>query len=423
VGSPDDAGQDGSQSQADGGKTTGKDGGKGGGKDAGKDTSTTQGPDAGVDATGTHDASDAPAADPPENIPFDASPFDPVDGGDTVITAPDSTWTWIPFAGSLCRDGSTTGIGVNFNATSKNVMIYLEGGGACFNAETCAPDENPSSFGADDLPQRFPENGSGVPDSGNGILDRDNAANPVKDWNFVYVPYCTGDIHAGNNPASTVPGVSGTQAFMGYNNVDLYLQRLVPTFSGASQVLLTGISGGGFGAAANYAHVQRAFGSVPVNLVDDSGPYMEDPYLPTCLQNQVRGLWGLDSTLGADCEGDCNDPQRFFIDFAKHVMKANPARTFGLLDSTDDEVITAFFGFGADNCQGFAIESKATFTAGLDDIRTQLATDTNQGTFIFDSNVHTSLGDPSFYSRTAGGTQLTSWVGGIVAGNVANVGP
>lgn len=364
--------------------------------------------DAGVDAT---------------DVPFDASPYVPIDGGNAVITqANPETWTWVPFPDAKCRDGSTTGIGVNFNPMSTKLVIYLEGGGACFNDLTCS--ENPSSFGAADLPGRFPAGDGGVPESGNGILDR-NAANPVGDWNFVYVPYCTGDIHAGNNPAGVIPGLSGTQAFVGYANVDLYLQRLVPTFSSATQVLLTGVSGGGFGAAANYVHVQRAFGSIPVDLIDDSGPPMENPYLTTCLQTENRKVWNLDPTVGADCGGDCNDPASFFLDYAKHAAKTYPQRQLGLMESTDDGTITEFFGFGANDCAVVIPQqlSAATFTAGLDDIRTQLAAETNVGSFFFTGTTHTSLGDPSYYTRTAGTTLLTTWVGALVGGSTSNVGP
>jgi len=390
--------------------------------DAKADTSVTEtgpgpGIDAGVDAPV---GADAPVMD----APFDATGFVAEDGGNSaVLTQPTpETWTWVPFPESSCRDGSTTGIGINFNPASPNLVIYLEGGGACFNSLSC--DENPSSFGASDFPMRFPSNDAGVPADGNGILDRDNAANPVADWNFVYVPYCTGDIHAGNNPTATISGVTGTK-FVGYQNVELFLQRIVPTFSQATQVLLTGVSGGGFGAAANYLHVRRAFGSVPVSLIDDSGPAMEDPYLTTCLQSENRAIWGLDSTVGADCAGHCNDPASFFLDYAKYAATLYPDQAVGLMDSTDDEVITQYFGFGAENCTtAFPMAlSASTFTAGLLDFRTQLAGQPNVASFYFTGTDHTSLGDGNYYTRTAGSTLLTTWVGSILTNTATNAGP
>ena len=119
----------------------------------------------------------------------------------------------------------------------------------------------------------------------NGILDRTNPANPVKDWNFVFVPYCTGDVHGGNNPTGTVAGVAGTQQFVGYASMGLYVARLVPTFPATTRVLLTGVSAGGFGSVAAYGPVSRAFASAHVDMIDDSGPPISDPYFAGCLQD------------------------------------------------------------------------------------------------------------------------------------------
>jgi hypothetical protein len=68
------------------------------------------------------------------------------------------------------------------------------------------------------------------------------------------------------------------------------------------------------------------------------------------------------------------------------------------------------------------------FTAGLDEIRTDLAGDKNAGSFYFVSTDHTSLGDDNYYSRAVtgpdGGTiVLAAWVGDLVAGHVSNAGP
>ena len=88
----------------------------------------------------------------------------------------------------------------------------------------------------------------------------------------MYVPYCTGDVHAGNRKDATVSGVTGKQQFVGYVNVANDLKRIVPSFPGLTKVLLTGVSAGGFGAASNYVQMAKAFGSVPVYELDDSGP-------------------------------------------------------------------------------------------------------------------------------------------------------
>jgi hypothetical protein len=342
-------------------------------------------------------------------------------------------WTWVPFTQALCRDGSSTGIGVN-PGTSDHLMIFVEGGGACFNSATCG--ENPSSFGEAAFDSRVASTFDEV-SVNTGILDRTNAANPVKDWSFVYVPYCTGDFHAGNT-VTTVPGVGGPpQHFVGYVNVGLYLDRLVPTFHSATQVLLAGLSAGGFGAALNYGRVAAAFGATPVTLLDDSGPFMQDPYFATCLQDDIRTLWDLDRTVLRDCEGDCATPGSFYFDAVKHAAKAYPNAGIGLADSTDDSLIID--GWATNACTGTAALTGATFTAGLLDIRAQLASQSNFGAFIFPGTQHTTIQSAAFYTRVSGsqaggtdggrlldgseGTLMTDWVAGLLRGAATNTGP
>jgi hypothetical protein len=343
-------------------------------------------------------------------------------------------WTWVPFADAKCRDGSSTGIAVNPSHGSDKLMIFLQGGGACFNATTCGG--NPSSFSAADFTaldvvcSDEEEAGHKCNSVNSGILDRSNPANPVKDWNYVFVPYCTGDVHGGNNPAGSVAGVAGTQQFVGYVNIGLYLARLVPTFPGATRVLLTGVSAGGFGSVAAYEPVARAFASAQIDMIDDSGPPMSDPYFAGCLQDLQRQTWGLDHTLIQDCGGECSNLATRFLDLYKHQIKTHPAAKFGQVESTDDNTTTSYFGFGFNSCMGYQQLSEAQFTAGLQDMESRLSSYSNAGAFVFSGSAHTSLQSSDFYARTAGGGStgtsgvvLNNWVRDLLNDTVTNVGP
>src|SRR5262249_29862487 len=241
------------------------------------------------------------------------------------LTAPDMMWTYTDFPDTKCRDGSPAGLAVSLNSASTKVMIFLQGGGACFDSVTCGT--NPTNTSAQKTAQTA------------GVFDRSNAANPVKDWNFVFIPYCTGDTFIGTKDDGMVQGVTGMQHFMGRPNMEKFLNRIVPTFPKATQVLLTGVSAGGFGAASNSYLVQRAFGSVPVTMIDDSGPPMSSMYIPTCLQQKWRTTWGLDGSLLADCGASCPNKDDFTMDYTKFVMKLADMRggnvMSGLLDSNN----------------------------------------------------------------------------------------
>jgi hypothetical protein len=340
------------------------------------------------------------------------------DQGAPITNAPAAEWTWVPFSGARCRDGSTTGIAVNPNPTSNQLMILLAGGGACFNPLTCGL--NPASFGNAEFTAFAGDAQTG---GGSGLFNRNGPSNPVKDWNFVYVPYCTGDVHAGNNPDGSAGALDG-QRFVGYANLSLYLDRIVPTFAGVTRVLLAGISAGGFGAVANYPQVARRFGSVPVYLLDDSGPLMDSPYLAPCLAQQFVQTWSLDQTILVECGADCSDPAHYLADFMRHVVKSSPTIPMGLIDSTGDSVISLFFGFGANDCTTLANLPSETFAAGLQDIRDDLQDQSNFGSFVFQGNGHTTLLATSLLDTcTAGGVLLTDWLAQLLSGQVTNVGP
>lgn len=329
------------------------------------------------------------------------------------ITGTDGAWTWVDFPDSFCRDGSTAGIAVNLESASRQVMIFIQGGGACFDSLTCAI--NPANTSGQQTP------------SAAGVFDRTNSANPVAAWNFVYVPYCTGDIGAGANPNGSVSGVTGTQMFVGYPNMEAFLNRVVPTFPNASQVLLTGVSAGGFGAAVDFPLVQRAFPSVKVSLVDDSGPPMSDTYLPTCLQQEWATTWGFKDSLLLECGSECPDPTDYVMDYAKFLGRHYSDRMVGLLDSDTDSIISAFYGYGTSNCTGSLLTPipGATYTAGLEDFRSEIMPiDPSFGTYFPDSSQHTWIADSSLYSETQGGVTLISWLSNIVNDvSVAQVGP
>jgi len=241
-----------------------------------------------------------------------------------------------------------------------------------------------------------------------GIMDRTRAANPVKDWSYVYIPYCTGDMHSGSNVA-TVQGV-GSQNFAGYSNLQQYLARIVPTFRNASQVLFAGMSAGGLGAEVDYELVATAFGSTPVFMLDDSGPFMQDPSLAACLQGQVETLWGLGSTVFAGCGSACGTQATLFLGSAQYIVSTHPNVTFGLADSMNDGTISRFYGFGNRNCTSYQQLTPAQFAAGLLDIRAQLASYPNFGEFLFQGTDHTSTQSADFYTRTAGGAGAGGWL-------------
>ncbi len=350
------------------------------------------------------------------------TPEGPFDG--QPVAADPGQWTWVPVPETHCRNGSTTGFGVRLNPSSDKLVIFLQGGGACFNSLSCGT--NPSSFSQNNF-NNFAGGGGQQ-----GIFDPNNVDNPVRDWNFVFIPYCTGDVHAGNATGVDVPGFGSpsNQSFVGYANVGFDLKRIVPTFPNVTEVLLTGTSAGGFGAAFNYDRIAQAFCPRPVRLIDDSGPIMADSTLAPCLQDRWRQLWDLNSTFPADCL-DCSPPGGGgMINYITFLANKYPAGRLGLISSDQDSTIRMFFGFGENSCA--QIDSVippnmpgATYAAGLLDLRDNyIGASPAWATYLRASTQHTYLGDDSYYSTTVDGVPLTDWVAAMVGpGGAGHVGP
>jgi hypothetical protein len=273
------------------------------------------------------------------------------------IVATVGTWTWIPFPDAVCADGSTTGIGVNLGAAGARPLIYLEGGGACWSEETCYTQMLAANFTTGYSASNFATDSAksgplGLPGS---FFDRTVATNPFKDYSYVYVPYCTGDAHAGNNVVQYGPH---TAHHVGFKNFAAYLSRLVPTFSAADRVLLAGSSAGGYGAVFNWWQAQQAFGSLRVDMIDDSGTLMPPDVDAegSGFEAMERVQWNLAATLPSGCTSCATDLSSIF----GYSAQALPNNHAALLSYTQDSVIPIFYGL-----------TTAEFTTGLTELVSQ----------------------------------------------------
>src|SRR5512143_506258 len=258
-------------------------------------------------------------------------------GGPPTLGTTPKQWQYVPVDGAQCMNGTPTGIGVNLG-TSGDLVIYLEGGGACFNTDTCKHVAHPNGWG----PADFAVN---IGPYNIGLFDRLDDANPFHDATYVFVPYCTGDVHAGSKP----DGMGG-RAFVGYGNVGADLNVIVPQSKDVRRVILAGSSAGGFGALMNYDRTQAAFGTTPVHLLDDSGPPLNDMYLTPCLQQMFRDSWNLDAALPAGCTA-CNQADGGGLENAVgYLADAHPDRRLALVTSTRDGTIRSFYGYGYPDC-------------------------------------------------------------------------
>lgn len=124
-------------------------------------------------------------------------------------------------------------------------MEDFAGGGACWNDGTCSQPSNPEN----DLDGLYLDGVYGSPGdtSYDGIYDRENPDNPLKDWYHVHISYCTADLHLGDN-AVTYTGEGGTLEVnhKGAVNTRAALAWVFNNFSAPEAVFVTGVSAGAY---------------------------------------------------------------------------------------------------------------------------------------------------------------------------------
>jgi hypothetical protein len=360
---------------------------------------------------------DGPAANPDGHHKEWAEP---------LPATPPGEWTWfgaehfndIP----RCMDGSKTGLGINrapnaANApdgtpSSKKVLVFMQGGGACFNGQTCAISDyalttdhhNDADF------KKWSESYGKA-----NVMNRERAENPFRDWDFVMIPYCSGDVFAGDNAT----GFKGRPQ-LGYKNVSSYLPRLASTFRSNDQLVLTGMSAGGYGAAYNFVQVQKMFDWLSVTMIDDSGPNLGTKFTPTCLQQIWKETWHMDKTspiegpfpLGIDSVTGA--PGAGLYGLAQSIISKYPKNKFAFISHERDLVMRYFHGIGhTKSCAAPGLLSGDFFAEGLREIR-DIKGD-NFSTFYGPGTGHPYFaGDPEMYDTTVDGMTLAAWLTKVV---------
>jgi hypothetical protein len=368
--------------------------------------------------------------------------------------APDG-WSWFPIDGAICRDGSPTGIFVRFTDADK-LFIYVEGGGACNTRGFCH--FNPANKDSAILGSGETVIGSalaagparqqpgvfepaGIPA---GMFDFANPANPYRDWNGVYIPYCTGDVHFGTRRDATVPNVPEKQQFVGHFNMQKFIGHLVPTFRDrVTRVMLHGTSAGSFGAALNFSMIQDAFGDIPVDAILDSGLPFSDQFMAPCMQARWRELWGLNDALPADCTGCFEQDGGGLLGLADYLIAKHPHAKLGMITSMGDEIMRLFFSAGLNDCANIdtidpfevtlaqlldpaIIMSVESYTAAVTSLRERYAGTGQLSTYYISGiyeTLHQHVWRPRFYEAVSGGKTIAQFVADTIDGVVQQVGP
>ncbi len=314
----------------------------------------------------------------------------PVAAGAPLTGLAPGAWNWIPFPESACDDGSPTGVGVN-PGTGPDLVVVLDGGGACWDYLTCAV-LNTSSHGPFQEARFRAMEAAELPGS---ILDRDLPGSPFQDATLVFVPYCTGDIHGGAAVVDYAgPGDTRTVHHVGHLNLLAYLSRLSATWPAPRKLVVAGASAGGFGAVVNYPAFRAAWPAAQAYLVDDSGPTLRAGAIPPGLLLAWYGRWRLDVALDPLCGDACRADLSAGL---AALLARYPGDRLALLSSLRDQVISGYFVLGGARFEQELRRLVAEVIAPAPGARA----------FLVDGATHPMLDRPGAFTQ---GVPLVTWL-------------
>ncbi|MCC6746609.1 MAG: esterase [Deltaproteobacteria bacterium] len=321
----------------------------------------------------------------------------------TPISAPRRQWTWVDFPDAVCDDGSPTGLGVNPGDGSA-LYVFLQGGGACWDYQTCytlniAVHGPYGSLQFDQAKKSFA-----------GPFDRTDAANPFKDWNQAYIPYCTGDFHGGDKVADYVSGATTKRHHhKGHANIVAFLKRLAATFPAASKVVVAGSSAGGVGALLTYDTFHRYFPRAKLYLIDDSGPLFAGNSISTA----QRQAWYQNWNLGALLDGPCPKCRNDLGELYSYLGQRWATDRLALISSVMDGILRGYYSL-----------NKTTYEAAVTYLsQTIFPTRPAWRAFLLPGVLHVFL--PTWDKTTVAGVDLRTWLNKMVADDPtwSSVGP
>lgn len=216
----------------------------------------------------------------------------------------------------------------NGDGFADNLLLYLSGGGACWDAATCVgsaltpfssyfPAILDTADGLNWASADPAKNGAG------GILTT-RSDNPYKGFAKVYVPYCTGDVHIGSSDTNytfmlPLPPELGmgdrleldwTIHHRGFDNLRVVLKWLQQeqqrTGASFAKITVAGSSAGGYGALLNFPVIRAALGEEGPSysiIVDSSNGVLTNGFRDRAFGSPDQdGVWGARQNLDPDLQ-------------------------------------------------------------------------------------------------------------------------
>jgi Pectinacetylesterase len=293
------------------------------------------------------------------------------------------------------------------------LVVYYQGGGACWEQLTCsvpACDTSVNVNGGDN-----PNVGAPRP----GFADLTNAENPFKDWNSVFVSYCSCDIHFGDAAQDYPLHVE----HRGFHNARIVEKFAREHFVNPEAIFVSGSSAGAYGAWFHAPLLHEVWPASKFTVLADAGNgVITQSFLELNFPN-----WNFEGNLPANVPAiqQVFDEGSGIPGYTKVVAGLYPNTTWAHYTTAFDGGSGGQTGFYNiminDNNPINALtwwRGSCAFTTQMraQVLATAAAIPDNYRYYIGTGSRHTMFGSNKVYTDTTGGVPtLVDWVNGMLA--------
>jgi len=304
------------------------------------------------------------------------------------------------------------------------LVVYYQGGGACWENLTC---------GLPVCKDRANLIGDDPDNTTTGFGDLSNPDNPFKDWNAVFVTYCTCDIHYGDAD-QVYPGLFGPVDIKhrGFENAKVVEKFAREHFLNPDEIFVTGSSAGAYGALFHGPLLHEAWKSSHFSVLGDAG---NGVITQSFLQNEFNN-WNFQSNLPPEIPGvleslTTGEGTPAYIDAIADYFPDSKWGHYTTAYDGGSGGQTGFYNVMLNNSNPLAALSWWNASCQFNDVMTDQAYDQasrapeNYRFYIGTGSRHTMYGSNKVYTDQTGGESQTivDWVKDMIAFDPATSNP
>ena len=317
---------------------------------------------------------------------------------------------------SVTPEGAIDSIGEQWHGlirfgTENKVIINFYGGGVSIDEDTAKEDDDFyfHTIGDKEFAQLM------------GISAYDDK-NPLKDWTIINVPYCTGDWHIGTNDFSYIDKDGNEQILHhhGYTNFKLMMDMLKEYIGNPDTVLVTGWSGGGFGASFLAEEIFQDYfpNAENKNVLVDAAFLLKDDW-----KDIAENVWGTPEHIAERFTGN-----NLVLDSLRSLSAHVPDAKILFLCSVRDEALIQYQNYLDTGVFEATKEKGKEFEKNLKLMMNDFLSMDNTAAFIWndkgndtDLTTHT-VTMIQFVDAEYGGIKVSDWLMDAINGKLVNYG-